>query len=95
MKRNANKSEEGQSHLPKSYAAIVNDTNTNINMTVNNDISDLNGLIFEIQRLKQLVDIPHMIMIIRNLNNKLINCKNGMKKLQAFIEASELIDRNG
>jgi len=36
-----------------------------------------------------------MIMVIRNLNSKLINCKDGMEKLQAFIEASELIDRNG
>jgi len=50
---------------------------------------------YEIQRLKQLVDIPHMIMAIRNLNNKLINCRDGMEKLQVFVEASELLDRNG
>jgi len=35
-----------------------------------------------------------MITVIRNLNNRLINCKDGMEKLQAFIEASELIDVN-
>jgi len=36
-----------------------------------------------------------MISVIRNLNNRLINSKDGMEKLQAFIEASELIDKNG
>jgi len=90
-KRNINKPEERQIHSPKLYAATINNTN----MTVNDDISDLNGLIFEIQKLKQLVGISHMIMVIRNLNNRLINCKDGMERLQAFIEASELIDRNG
>jgi len=49
----------------------------------------------EIYKLKQLVDIPHMIMIIKNLNNKLTNAKDGIEKLQAFIEASEQIERNG
>jgi len=49
----------------------------------------------EINKLKQLVNIPHMFSVIRNLNNRLINYKNGMEKLQAFIEASELMDING
>jgi len=60
-------------------------------MTVNDDLSDLNVLMSKIQKLKQLVNIPHMITVIRKLNNKLINFKDGMEKLQAFIEASELI----
>jgi len=71
----------------KSYVATVNNDR--------DDISDLNGLMCEIQKLKQLVDLSHMIMVIRNLNNRLINCKDGMEKLQAFIEATELLDRNG
>jgi len=86
-KRNTNKFEERQTHSSKSYAALIN----NNTMTVNDDISEFNGLIFE--KLKQLIDIPHMIMVIRNLNNKLINCKDGIEKLQAFIEASKLIKK--
>jgi len=89
-KRNINRPEERQIYSPKSYAATINNTN----MTVNDNISDLNELMFEIQKLKQLVDIPRMIMVIRNLNNRLRNCKDGMEKLQAFIEATELLDRN-
>jgi len=91
VKRNINKLEDRQTHPTKSYTAA-----TSNNMTVN-ELSDLNGLMFEIQKLKQLVNISHMIIVIRNfnLNNKLINCKDGMEKLQAFIEVSELIDTNG
>jgi len=44
MKRNTNTLEERQTHSPKSYAATINDNN----MTMNDDISDFNGLIFEI-----------------------------------------------
>jgi len=61
-KRNTNKFEERQIHPAKSYAATI----SNNNMTVNDDLSDLNGLMFKIQKLKQLVNIPHMIMVIRN-----------------------------
>jgi len=66
--------------------------NNNISMLINNEISDFNGLISEINKLKQLINIPHMIIVIRNLNNRLINSKYGIEKLQAFIEASELLD---
>jgi len=62
---------------------------------VNDDLSDINGLMSEISKLKQLVDIPHMILVIKNLNNKLLNAKDGLEKIQAFIEASEQLDRNG
>jgi len=76
-KRNTNIFEKRQTHSSKSYAATINDNN----MTMNDDISDLNGLIFEINKLKQLINIPHMITVIRNLNNRLINCKDGIEKL--------------
>jgi len=72
----------------KSYAEALNNTN----MTSDDDISDLNGLMTEIHKLKQLVDIPRIILIVRNLNNKLVNCKDDMEKLQAFIEATELLN---
>jgi len=85
-KRNINKPEEGQANLHRLYAAILNNNN-NTNITTNDDITELNGLIYEIQRLKQLVDIPHMMMVIRNLNNKLLNCRDEIEKLQTFIEA--------
>jgi len=88
-KRNNNKLEEKQT-FPKSYAATINNNNTS--MTANNEISDFNGLMFEINKLKQIVNIPRMIIVIRNLNNRLINCKDGMEKIQTFIEASEQID---
>jgi len=88
-KRDNNKYKERQTSL-KTYAATIN--NNNSSMTVNNEISDFNGLMFEINKLKQLVNIPHMINVIRNLNNSLINCKDGMEKIQVFIEASEQID---
>jgi len=48
----------------------------------------------EIQKLKQAIDIPRMITIIRNLN-RLTTCNDGMDKLQVFIEAAEQLDRNG
>jgi len=64
-------------------------------MVNDDDISDLNKLIVEIQKLKQLVNIPRKIIIVRNLNNRLANCKDGMEKLQTFIAATELLDRNG
>jgi len=49
----------------------------------------------KIKKLKQLVDIPRMISIVQNLNSKLINCKDGLKKLQTFIKAiAEHIRRN-
>jgi len=55
-KRNINRFKERQIYtLSKSYFAAVNNTN----MTVNDDLSDLNGLMFEIQKLKQLNDIPY------------------------------------
>jgi len=61
-------------------------------MTVNDDISDQ---LIDIWNLKtKLVDIPHMIIVVKNLNNRLANCKDGMEKQQAFIEAAELFDRN-
>jgi len=92
VKRNINRLEERQTFTsPKSYSAAVNNTN----MTANDDLSDLNGLILEIQKLKQLVDISRMIMVMRNLNIELISYKDDMEKLQAFIEAAELLDRNG
>jgi len=77
----------------KSYATTLNSNNNNT--ILNDDISNFNGLMSEINKLKQLVNIPHLFSVIRNLNNRLINCKDGMEKLQAFIEASELIDFNG
>jgi len=90
-KRNINRLIEGQTlTLPKSYSAAVN----NSNITTNDNLSDLNGLMHEIQKLKQMIDIPRMITIIRNLNIRLISC-NGMDKLQAFIEAAKQLDRNG
>jgi len=89
--KSINKYETRQTNSSRSYAATINNNNT----TVNDDLSDLNDLMSELHKLKQLIDIPHMIMVIKNLNNKLINAKNGMEKLQAFIEASELIERNG
>jgi len=91
VKRNINRAKEKQMYTPsKSFTAVTNNTN----LIMNNDISGLNGLMSEIQKLKQLVNIPHMIMVIRNLNNKLVNCKDGMEKLQAFIEAAESLDKN-
>jgi len=36
-----------------------------------------------------------MIIVVRNLNNRLVNCKDDLEKLQAFIEATELLDKNG
>jgi len=85
--------EKRQTLPTKSYATMLN--NNNNNSFLNDDISNFNGLMFEINRLKRLVNIPHFFSVIRNLNNRLINCKDGMEKLQAFIEASELIDSNG
>jgi len=86
VKRNINGAKEKQMYtLSKSFAAVTNNTN----LTMNNDISELNELMSEIQKLKQLVDIPQTIIVIRNLNNKLVNCKDSMEKLQAFIEAAE------
>jgi len=32
-----------------------------------------------------------LFLVIRNLNTKLVTCKDGFKKLQAFIEAADLI----
>jgi len=88
-----NTGEKRQTHLMKSYATTLNSNNNNT--ILNDDISNFNGLMSEINKLKQLVNIPHLFSVIRNLNNRLINCKDGMEKLQAFIEASELIDFNG
>jgi len=45
----------------KSYVDTLNNTN------MNKDLSDLNGLMFEISKLKQLVDISRMIIVVRNL----------------------------
>jgi len=91
-KRNNNRYTEGQINpLLKSYSAALNNTN----MTTNDDLMDLNGLIHEIQKLKQMIDIPRMILIIRNLNIKLATCNDGLDKLHAFIEAAEQLDRNG
>jgi len=89
--KSVNKLKFSQTQPSRSYA----ETTSNINTTVNDDLSDINGLISEITKLKQLIDIPHMILVIRNLNNKLFNAKDGMEKIQAFIEATELLDRNG
>jgi len=50
-------------------------------------------MISDIQKLKQCVDIPKMIAIIRNLNVKLMNCRDGFEKL-AFIEVADLIELN-
>jgi len=90
ISKNINKNIERQVNYQNSYASILNNNNN-----TNDDISNLNGLMNEIQKLKQLVNIPQMIMIIRNLNIKLINCRDGIEKLQAFVEAAELLDRNG
>jgi len=91
-KRNNNRYIEGQTNsLPKSYSAALN----NSNMTTNDDLTDLNGLMHEIQKLKQTIDILRMITIIRNLNIRLATCNDGLDKLQAFIEAAEQLDRNG
>jgi len=63
--KSINKYETRQTNSPRSYAATINNNNT----TVNDDLSDLNGLMSELHKLKQLIDIPHMIMVIKNLNN--------------------------
>jgi len=89
---NINNPKEKQTYLPRTYAGTLNN---NTSTTLNDEISDFNGLISEINKLKQLINIPHMISVIRNLNNRIINSKDGMEKLQAFIEVAELIDRNG
>jgi len=39
----------------------------------------------EIQKLKQLVDIPRMIMVVRDLNNRLVNCKDGWKSYKLLL----------
>jgi len=90
--RNINRHDE--KHNPRLYAALLNN-NSNNNVPASDDIAELNGLMLEIQRLRQLVDIPHMILVVRNLNIRLANCKDGLEKLQAFIEASESLNRNG
>jgi len=69
--------------------------NNNLNVPISDDISNCNGLISEINKLKQLVNVSHMLTVIRNLNYRLVNCKDGLEKLQAFIEASEQLDFNG
>jgi len=89
INRNSDRAEEKLYTPSKSFAAVINKTNP----TINNDASEFTGLMSEIQ--KQTVNIPHMIKVIRNLNNRLANCNDGMEKLQVFIEAADLLDRNG
>jgi len=48
-KRNVNKTEERQTYSSKSYAETSN--NNNISMTMNEEISDFNGLMYEINKL--------------------------------------------
>lgn len=54
-------------------------------------INNFNSLVYEIKKLKQLVDVDNMLSVIRNLNIKLANCRDGLEKLQAFIEAADNI----
>jgi len=91
--RNNNIHDKRQTQQTKTYAAMIHNNNSNI--PISEDISNFKGLISEINKLKQLVNVSHMLTIIRNLNNRLANCKDGLEKLQAFIEASELLDFNG
>jgi len=90
LNRNINRAEEKLYTPSKSFAEVTNRTNP----TMNNDVSEFTGLISEIQKLKQTINIPHMIKVIRNLNNRLANCNDDMEKLQAFIEVANLLDRN-
>lgn len=78
--------------LQNTYSNITDDINgNNIGVFGNNDINNFNSLVSEIRKLKQLVDMDNMLSVIRNLNIKLVNCRDGFEKLQAFIEAADFI----
>lgn len=58
----------------------------------NKDLSDFNSLLSELNKLSKMVNIQNMLNVICNLNAKLATCHSGFEKLQAFVEAAELIE---
>lgn len=88
--------------LPRSYADALKQTNKSSSQKIitdmmannshSNDLDDFNGLISEIRKLNHIIDVKNMFNIVRNLNIKLLTCNDGLGKLQAFIEAAELLN---
>ena len=72
----------------KTYSEALK-SSTNLKNPTDSELADFNSLIQELRNLSQTINIKLMLNVIRNLNAKLVTCKDGFEKIQAFIEAAD------
>lgn len=75
------------------YNTTVRKMNQTKNTQTAVNTEEVRELLEKFKLLSALCDIKHMINVIRNLNNRLKNCKNQISKEQIFLEC--INDING